>query len=66
MIGAGATVLGNIEIGQGARIGAGSVVLAPVASDRTVVKHGDLSRMTNLTLSPPELERLGSAATPIP
>jgi hypothetical protein len=41
-------------------------VLAPVASARTVVQLGDLCRMTNLTLSPPELERLGSAATPIP
>ncbi|MFP3458445.1 serine O-acetyltransferase, partial [Psychrobacter sp. SIMBA_152] len=30
LIGAGAKVLGNIEVGEGARIGAGSVVLSPV------------------------------------
>lgn len=37
LIGAGATVLGNIEIGFGAQIGAGSVVLAPVQAHTTVV-----------------------------
>lgn len=37
LIGAGAKVLGNIEIGEGARIGAGSVVLSPVAPHTTVV-----------------------------
>lgn len=37
LIGAGATVLGNIEIGHGAQIGAGSVVLARVAEHTTVV-----------------------------
>lgn len=36
MIGAGAKVLGNIEIGRGAKIGAGSVVLMPVPSHTTV------------------------------
>lgn len=36
MIGAGAKVLGNIEIGAGAKIGAGSVVLDPVPAHRTV------------------------------
>ena len=30
MIGAGAKVLGNIEVGVGAKIGAGSVVINPV------------------------------------
>lgn len=30
MIGAGAKILGNIEVGHGAKIGAGSVVLQPV------------------------------------
>ena len=30
LIGAGATILGNVEIGEGAKIGAGSVVLADV------------------------------------
>ncbi len=41
-------------------------VLASVASARTVDQLVDLCRMTNLTLSPPELERLGSAAIPTP
>ena len=36
MIGAGAKVLGNIEIGVGAKIGAGSVVLEPVPAHTTV------------------------------
>ena len=36
MIGAGAKVLGNIEIGAGAKIGAGSVVLEPVPAHTTV------------------------------
>ncbi len=37
VIGAGAKVLGPIEIGEGARVGAGSVVLHPVPSRTTVV-----------------------------
>ncbi len=36
LIGAGAKILGNIEIGQGARIGAGSVVLQSVPEHTTV------------------------------
>lgn len=36
LIGAGASVLGNIEVGTNARIGAGSVVLKPVAPGTTV------------------------------
>ena len=36
MIGAGAKILGNIEIGTCARIAAGSVVLRPVAANTTV------------------------------
>mgnify|MGYP000039623523 CR=1 FL=1 len=36
MIGAGASVLGNIEIGEGAKIGAGSVVLHPVKPHTSV------------------------------
>ncbi len=36
MIGAGAKILGNIEIGENARIAAGSVVLRPVAAHTTV------------------------------
>ncbi len=37
MIGAGAKVLGNIEVGKGAKIGAGSVVLHAVPEHTTVV-----------------------------
>ncbi len=37
LIGAGAKLLGNIEIGQGARIGAGSVVVEDVPPHATVV-----------------------------
>ncbi|TPE54800.1 serine O-acetyltransferase [Maribrevibacterium harenarium] len=36
LIGAGAKILGNIEVGEGAKIGAGSVVLEPVAKHTTV------------------------------
>jgi len=36
MIGAGATVLGNIEVGYCARIAAGSVVISPVPHNKTV------------------------------
>ena len=37
LLSAGATVLGNIEIGTGAKVGAGSVVLADVPAHTTVV-----------------------------
>ncbi|HNS32004.1 MAG TPA: serine O-acetyltransferase [bacterium] len=37
VVGAGATVLGSIEIGEGAKIGAGSVVIKPVPACATVV-----------------------------
>jgi serine O-acetyltransferase len=37
VIGAGARVLGNIEIGHNSRIGAGSVVLRSIPDDSTVV-----------------------------
>ncbi|WP_018153172.1 serine O-acetyltransferase [Leeia oryzae] len=37
LIGAGAKILGNIEIGTGAKVGAGSVVLEPVPPHVTVV-----------------------------
>ena len=37
MVSAGASVLGNIEIAEGAKIGAGSVVLSNVAAHTTVV-----------------------------
>lgn len=37
MIGAGAKILGNIEVGEGSRVGAGSVVLEPVPAHTTAV-----------------------------
>jgi serine O-acetyltransferase len=37
LIGAGATILGNVEVGMGAKIGAGSVVVAPVEAFTSVV-----------------------------
>ena len=36
LIGAGAKILGNIEVGEGAKVAAGSVVLKPVAPHSTV------------------------------
>lgn len=36
-VGAGAKILGNLNVGDGARVGAGSVVLKDVPSDATVV-----------------------------
>ncbi|TDR13366.1 serine O-acetyltransferase [Marinomonas communis] len=36
LIGAGAKILGNIEVGEGAKVGANSVVLEPVAPHTTV------------------------------
>ena len=36
VLGAGATLLGNIEVGQCSRIAAGSVVLQPVPRNKTV------------------------------
>ena len=36
LIGAGAKILGNVEVGEGAKIGAGSVVLTNVAPHSTV------------------------------
>jgi serine O-acetyltransferase len=64
LIGAGAKVLGNIEVGEGAKIGAGSIVLESVAPHTTVVgvpARPVGARLTSLpaltmdqTLPPPE------------
>jgi serine O-acetyltransferase len=64
LIGAGAKVLGNIEVGEGAKIGAGSIVLESVAPHTTVVgvpARPVGARLTTLpaltmdqTLPPPE------------
>ena len=37
LIGAGAKILGNVEVGEGAKVGAGSIVLDDVAPYTTVV-----------------------------
>lgn len=39
MVGAGATILGNVTIGDGARIGANAFILHDVEPGRTVVGH---------------------------
>lgn len=62
LIGAGAKVLGNVEIGEGAKIGAGSIVLEAVKPYTTVVgnparqvgvKHKDLPGVSmDLSLPP--------------
>jgi serine O-acetyltransferase len=64
LLGAGAKVLGNIEVGEGAKVGAGSIVLDDVAPHTTVVgvparpvgpKLVDLPAFTmDQTLPPPE------------
>ena len=52
LIGAGALILGNIEIGSGAKVGAGSVVMRPVRPHVTVT--GGLARAVGVpaTLQP--------------
>jgi len=47
LIGAGATILGNIEIGNSARIAAGSVVIHPLAPNSTAA--GVLARVIAIT-----------------
>ena len=49
LIGAGAKILGNIEVGEGAKVGAGSVVLEPVAPHTTVA--GVPAKVVACTLS---------------
>jgi serine O-acetyltransferase len=50
VVGAGAKVLGNIQIGDRVRIGAGSVVLRDVPSNTTVVGiPGRVTRQNNLS-----------------
>ncbi|GBQ83924.1 serine O-acetyltransferase [Gluconacetobacter johannae DSM 13595] len=62
LIGSGAKVLGNIEVGEGARIGAGAVVLRPVPPFTTVVgnparpvgrRHAELPALTMDQTLPP-------------
>lgn len=58
LIGAGATILGNIRIGEGAKIGAGSVVLIEVPSCTTAV--GNPARLVGGKHSPSMLKEIPS------
>ncbi|NDJ23721.1 serine O-acetyltransferase [Nostoc sp. B(2019)] len=59
VIGAGAKVLGNIQIGDRVRIGAGSIVLREVPSDRTVVGvPGRILSRNDASLNPLEHGKL--------
>jgi serine O-acetyltransferase len=62
LIGAGATVIGNIEVGEGAKVGAGSIVLESVRPYTTVVgnparlvgtRHSNMPALTMDQTLPP-------------
>ncbi len=65
LIGAGAKILGNIEVGEGAKVGAGSIVLARVPPYTTVVgnparpvgpRHASMPGLTMDQTLPPVLD----------
>eukprot|EP00249_Psilotum_nudum_P013816 c24529_g1_i2 orf=183-1202(+) len=58
LIGAGATILGNIKIGDGAKIGAGSVVLIEVPPSTTAV--GNPARLVGGKTTPSRLTEIPS------
>lgn len=62
IIGAGAKVLGAIEIGDGARIGANAVVVAPVPAGTTVV--GIPARPVDRNEAKPRFEAYGTPVDP--
>lgn len=62
IIGAGAKVLGAIEIGDGARIGANAVVVAPVAAETTVV--GIPARPVERGAGKPRFDAYGTPCDP--
>ncbi len=62
IIGAGAKVLGAIEIGDNARVGANAVVVAPVPADTTVV--GIPARPVERTERKPRFEAYGTPCDP--
>jgi serine acetyltransferase len=51
MIGAGAKILGNIEVGRGAKIGAGSVVLQPVPPHTTALAYRRVSSASQTAIN---------------
>ncbi|OLT33033.1 hypothetical protein BJF82_11600 [Kytococcus sp. CUA-901] len=55
LLGAGSTVLGDIEVAPGAAVGAGAVVLKPVPSGQVV--GGIPAKPLNSTYELPELPR---------
>lgn len=59
LIGACSNILGNIRIGEGAKIGAGSVVLTPVPPFTTAV--GNPARLVGGKRNPSKLKRLASS-----
>lgn len=65
VVGSNACILGNIEVGDGARIGSGSVVVRPVPAGATVV--GVPGRVVPLSGAPRKLEEsLNHASLPDP
>ncbi len=62
IIGAGAKVLGAINIGEGARIGANAVVIAPVPAGTTVV--GIPARPVDRTEKKPRFDAYGTPCDP--
>ncbi len=62
IVGAGAKVLGAIEIGDGARIGANAVVVAPVPAGTTVV--GIPARPVDREHAKPRFDAYGTPADP--
>ncbi len=62
IIGAGAKVLGAIEVGENARIGANAVVVAPVAANTTVV--GIPARAVERTGRVPRFDAYGTPCDP--
>ena len=66
LISAGAKVLGNIEIGEGAKIGAGSVVLSSVPPHTTVVGVPARNVGTPTSDAPAETMQLRGSAAALP
>lgn len=67
VIGAHAVILGNITVGQGAKVGSGSVVVEPVPSEATVVGvPGRITRINGRPLRQKPADVLDHARLPDP